>query len=141
MKAKKVESLRQKMGSTKVARLLITTPFIDDKWVDDLSKLKKYLVVRYKKEKDQYLPVWKKVSGKKVQWWEPETHTKLKSKIKSYNDKWERKKKDVEKINKSKFLLKDKGGFEYFHTDDFKEANLKYVEWSGANEKFIGVED
>tara|TARA_R100001530_G_C4265529_1_gene141696 strand:- start:231 stop:689 length:459 start_codon:yes stop_codon:yes gene_type:complete len=143
MKAKNVESLRQKMGDTKVVRLLRTKPFIDDKWIDDPSKLKEYLVVRYKKDNDQYLPVWNVVSNKKVVWWESATHDNLKSKIKSYDDKWDRKKKDDEKKGKAKFMLKNKGSFKYFHTDDFKEANLKYVEWLNdddieMSENFIG---
>jgi hypothetical protein len=137
MVAKNIESLRQKMGSKLVVRLFRTKPFIDDKWVDDPKDIKDYMVVRYKKESDAYLPVWKIIRNKKVQWWESEDHKKIKDSIKEYNKDWDRVLKDKTKASRSKDLFIREARVERFHSDNFKEAQEKYIGWLAEDKSFV----
>jgi len=128
--AKKVESVRQKQTSKgSVVRLLHTKPFIDDKWIVgfDRDKLKEWLVVRYSAEQDKFLPIWKVYKGKKVQWWDSDTHEQIKSGIKGYSSSWSREKKDSLKID---FARKKVPAVykEFYHFDSFSEAQDKYIE-------------
>jgi len=128
MPAKKVESFRQKECGTKVVRILHTSPFIDDKWVSDRSKMKKYLVVRYQKSGDGLLPTRDVYGGKRVQWWEPAKHAFIKKSVKNYDDNASRGEKDATKIKEAGRLFK-KVSKEEFHTDDWDEAQTKYITW------------
>ena len=42
-------------------------------------------------------------------------------------------------MKKAKFLLKDKASFEYYHTDDFMDAQDKYIEWGGNSLSYLTV--
>ena len=128
MTAKNVESLRQKHAKTKIIRLFNTQPFIDDKWVKDRTKLKKYLVVKYSDIYEDYIPVWKIINQKKVSWWKPDYHDKIKKEIKSYNDEWKQSQKDNAKHIKARELF-TKAKLTSYHTDDFHDAQDKYIEW------------
>lgn len=127
---KKVESLRQNQAKNKIVRLFKTQPLIDDKWVKDRSKLKAYLVVKYSDKHDDYLPVWKKIDDKKVPWWDVEVHAKLKKDIKEYSDTWVRAKKNKSKHTKARKMF-SKAKLTRYHTDDFHDAQDKYIEWCG----------
>lgn len=128
---KLVESFRHKQGNSNVVRILHTRPFLDSKWLKGITveDLKKYMVVKYSITHDKHLPIWNIYDGKKVQWWDNETHASLKSGIVGYDtNNWERKKKDSEKIKKAATEF-NKADFTYFHTDDWEEAQNKYIEW------------
>ena len=119
--------MRQKMGKEQTVRLLRTKPFIDDKWVSSRSELKEFLVVKYNNSQECYLPVWNLVGGNRVKWWGPETHSLLKKSIEGYDSRWERKKKDSCKLIKARELFNNK--LVCFHSDDFDEAQEKYIFW------------
>lgn len=134
MTAKRVESLRQKEANNVIVRLLCTKPFIDDKWLIGIthSDLKKYLVIKYNKDKEKYIPVWNVVNDKKVQWWDATIHSEIKKAISGYDDQWSRERKDEEKIKKITSLFHQQAP-EYFHSDDFIEAQNKYIQWCSEN--------
>jgi len=128
MKAKPVESLRQKKGNFYVVRQLSTKPFIDDKWVgNERDKLKKYLVVKYPKSYDAFIPVWNEYKGKKVIWWDKTPHETIKSSIKNYQNLKDRKEKNDCKIKEARILFAKK--ITRFHCDSFQEAESKYMAW------------
>ena len=64
--------------------------------------------MKYKKKgtivnRSRFLPEINILKGKKVQWWDKETHEEVKSSIKSYDTKkWTRRKKDLAKQDKSR---------------------------------------
>jgi len=132
MPAKNVESLRQKECRTQVVRLLRTKPFIDDKWVTDRTKLKEYLVVKYPKSDDRLIPIWNYTDEGKVIWWDASTNNELKTSIVGYDANWERERKDTSKLSYCREEF-NSSITESFNTDDFAEADLKYVEWCKAD--------
>lgn len=101
---------------------------MDDKWVTDRSKLKAFMVVKYNDIHEDYIPVWKVIDGKKCSWWEPKYHDKIKAAIKSYKDNWKREQKDKEKHTKARELF-SKAKLTSYHTDDFHDAQNKYIQW------------
>ena len=140
MTAKKVESLRQKEHNNQVIRLFCTKPFLDNKWIRgiDRSVLKEFLVVSYTNIYDKWLPVWNIYDGQKVQWWDNNPHTELKTKIIGYSDFLSREEKDALKRKQASIEF-NKADFEYYHTNNFLEAQNKYIEWCGNNVDKLGV--
>lgn len=131
MTAKKVESFRQREGTNKIVRILHTKPILDGRWLNGISRevLKKYLVLKYSKDNDKWLPIWNYSTGIKVQWWDSNTHESLKSKISGYDtDNWSRQKKDESKLIQCSKEMK-LADYEYFHTDDWDVAQEKYIQW------------
>ncbi len=130
MKAKKAESLRQKTGDSNTVRLLTTVPLIDRKWLKgvDAGRIKRYLVVKYPKAVDGYIPVWKQMQDKKVRWWDSAVHEDLKNAISGYKSEWDRLKKDAEKTVKARELF-EKAKLTRYFTDDWGEAQTKYISW------------
>ena len=130
MKPKKIDSLRQEKGSSRVVRLLTTKPLLDKRWLKGVKQedLKKYLIVRYDEDKEDYLPVWKEHEGEKVIWWDPEPHDAIKAKIVGYKDNWNREEKDQKKKVQARKEFA-KATFEHYHTDDWDDAQQKYMDW------------
>lgn len=115
MPAKKVESFRQKEGGAKIVRILHTKPFVDDKWIKfDREDLKEYLVVKYTKIHDKWLPELSIYNGRSVQWWDISTHNEIKAGVTGYSDVWERRRKDTEKITYARDKFNVDGDQEFF---------------------------
>lgn len=130
MKPKKIDSLIEEKGSNKVVRLLTTKPLLDKRWLEGVSKsdLKKYMVVRYDLDKDDYLPVWNEVKSERVIWWDAAVHDDIKAKIEGYKDNWERLEKNQKKKEQARKEFA-KAKFQHYHTDDWHDAQQKYIDW------------
>ena len=129
MAAINYESKRQKECNTKVVRLFLTN-IMDDKWKKNLSpsNIKKYMVLKYSKSYDKWIPVWNQYLGSRVQWWSSSTHAYLKSNITEYDNSWDRATKDKKKINEASNCI-NQADFEYFHSDDWITAQQQYIDW------------
>jgi len=139
MSIKSVESVLGKEVSDMVVRFLITRPLIDKKWVQGLTQYGSFLVVKYPKNADRYLAEWNEKDGKKVQWWDYETHEEIKTAIEGYENFTEeqRKDKDLAKAQKARELL-NSIIIERFTSDNFQEVQDVYCEWSGENKLMLG---
>jgi len=140
--AKRVESIRQKEAGDVIVRLIQPKLILDKKWLKGItySDLKDFLVVKYTKEHDKHLPVWKydfeTNDGEKLKkaiWWSSIVHSDMKKKISSYKKSWHRSKKDSEKLEYARNKFNQEVDIEYFHTDDWMDAQDKYIEWCSEN--------
>ncbi|MEK6881338.1 MAG: hypothetical protein AABY22_17075 [Nanoarchaeota archaeon] len=129
VKAKKLESLRQKSGNKTIVRLIHTLGgLIDKRWTSDLglneNNLPEYILVRYPEDIDKYLPITKD----NCPYWDKECYDELNVfcpaplKIEDQN------KQKPEKFIKARELFKAEGKF-FLTFNDFKEAQDKYIEW------------
>lgn len=129
MTAKVVESFRQKEAGNSVIRLFHTQPFLDDKWINgiDRDELKKYMVVKYGKLYDRYLPICK-ARGEFIPFWDTITYNELNILAPTPIDINLRSIQKSEKVDEARKQFK-KASFTYFHTDSWMEAQQKYIDW------------
>ena len=135
MVEKKVESLFSVEGSTKVIRIL-SKPLIPDKWLKGIShsEVKKYLVVKYTKSYDKYLPEPRQGKGW-VPNWDDSTYTELNTLAPVPADPADRKETKPEKIQASNNKFNE-ADFEYYTVDHWfgtvnggVGARNKFLEW------------